>query len=202
MRSGDPGWEVSRNGDNGSWRINCEPKDACWKIRGAWGTPFSAFRFAIPELCGFQGRAVYLDVDMLVLGDVAEFLSMPIASGYRSISLQRTDVSVINCAWFKDKAWWPPLNKMKASGWVTFSYCELLRWGKAIDPTLDPRWNVCDRMDRTADPGLRDAKLLHYTVVPTQVNRPYAGVTYSPHPWKSWVDVWHQHHEEASAARS
>lgn len=33
-------------------------------------TPFSFQRFAIPALCGFKGRAIYLDSDMLVLRDL------------------------------------------------------------------------------------------------------------------------------------
>ncbi|WP_341909242.1 hypothetical protein [Polaromonas sp. YR568] len=35
-------------------------------------TPFSFQRFLIPELCGFTGRAIYLDADMLVFRDIAE----------------------------------------------------------------------------------------------------------------------------------
>lgn len=33
-------------------------------------TPFSFQRFLIPELCGFSGRAIYLDADMLVFRDI------------------------------------------------------------------------------------------------------------------------------------
>lgn len=35
-------------------------------------TPFSFQRFLIPELCGFAGRAIYLDADMLVFRDIGE----------------------------------------------------------------------------------------------------------------------------------
>jgi hypothetical protein len=35
-------------------------------------TPFSFQRFAIPELCRFAGRAIYLDSDMLVFRDIRE----------------------------------------------------------------------------------------------------------------------------------
>lgn len=30
-----------------------------------WSTPFSGFRWAIPEYCGFAGRAIYMDVDQI-----------------------------------------------------------------------------------------------------------------------------------------
>lgn len=35
-------------------------------------TPFSFQRFLIPELAGYAGRGIYLDSDMLVMGDIAE----------------------------------------------------------------------------------------------------------------------------------
>jgi hypothetical protein len=35
-------------------------------------TPFSFQRFLIPELCGYQGKAIYLDSDMQVFQDIAQ----------------------------------------------------------------------------------------------------------------------------------
>lgn len=46
-------------------------------IRQAKRTGFSFTRFAIPELAGRQGRALYLDADMLVLRDLAELYWQP-----------------------------------------------------------------------------------------------------------------------------
>lgn len=40
-------------------------------------TEFSFARFAIPALCGFQGRALYMDSDMLVFADIAELFRIP-----------------------------------------------------------------------------------------------------------------------------
>jgi hypothetical protein len=40
-------------------------------------TGFSFARFAIPELMGYRGRALYLDADMLVLKDIAALWEMP-----------------------------------------------------------------------------------------------------------------------------
>ena len=50
-----------------------EPRDP----RNWARTGFSFARFAIPALCGHAGRAIYLDADMLVFGDVAELWHMP-----------------------------------------------------------------------------------------------------------------------------
>src|SRR5687768_13006465 len=35
-------------------------------------TAFSVARFAIPEWCGYEGRAIYCDSDQIVLTDIAE----------------------------------------------------------------------------------------------------------------------------------
>lgn len=199
MRAGDPGFEISERGGGESWRINVEPGSA-WKKRGAWGTPFSCFRFAVPELCNFSGRAVYLDADMLVRADVRELLECETQAGYRCISQARTDVSVIDCEWFRNKEWWPTIAEMKKSGWITWHYCQLLIDHGGIAGTLPHRWNVCDPMDRRPDPGLGDAALLHFTVVPTQPYKPYPSVKYFSHPWPSWVACWNDHLEEARAA--
>lgn len=38
-------------------------------------TPFTFSRFLVPFLCGYEGPALFLDVDELVLGDVAELFA-------------------------------------------------------------------------------------------------------------------------------
>lgn len=50
-----------------------EPKD----IRQGKRTGFSFTRFAIPELVGHSGRAIYLDADMLVFRDFREVYGLP-----------------------------------------------------------------------------------------------------------------------------
>ena len=42
-----------------------------WNMRG-WGTPFTNFRYTVPELCNFKGKAIYLDVDQLNFRDIAD----------------------------------------------------------------------------------------------------------------------------------
>ena len=51
-----------------------EPADPAHRAR----TGFSFARFAIPELAGHAGRALYLDADMLVLQDIAELWNLPL----------------------------------------------------------------------------------------------------------------------------
>ena len=37
-----------------------------------WTTPFTNLRWVIPEYCEFKGRAIYMDVDIFNLRDIAE----------------------------------------------------------------------------------------------------------------------------------
>ncbi len=50
-----------------------QPKDAKNQAR----TQFSFSRFAIPALAGYHGRALYLDADMQVFGDLRELWELP-----------------------------------------------------------------------------------------------------------------------------
>lgn len=42
-----------------------------WNAR-VWATPFSGFRWAIPELCHFEGKAIYLDSDFIIQDDIGK----------------------------------------------------------------------------------------------------------------------------------
>jgi len=44
-------------------------------------TGFSFSRFCIPELAGYQGKALYLDADMLVFEDIASLWDIPFDHG-------------------------------------------------------------------------------------------------------------------------
>jgi hypothetical protein len=46
-----------------------------------WSTPFSGFRWAVPELCGFQGRAIYTDSDVIFRADVRDLWEMQLEPG-------------------------------------------------------------------------------------------------------------------------
>lgn len=37
-----------------------------------WATPFSGFRWGIPERCGWKGKAIYTDSDVIFMDDIAK----------------------------------------------------------------------------------------------------------------------------------
>lgn len=63
-------------------RLSRDPVSSCagWRTE-RWGTPWTALRWAVPEICGFRGRAIYFDCPTLVLGDVADLVSASVPRG-------------------------------------------------------------------------------------------------------------------------
>jgi hypothetical protein len=152
------------------------PKDP--KNRGRTGFSFS--RFHIPKLAEYRGRALYVDADMQVFGDLAELWEIP----YDGAKVMCTRQDETPPQW-KDSSWFKPGRQMS----VMLLDCSRLDWDiEAIVRGLDegrysyeelmfdlcvverdeisdavpPYWNHLEHYE----PG--QTKLLHYTVVPTQ----------------------------------
>jgi hypothetical protein len=166
--------------------------------------PFSFSRFLIPKLCGYEGRALYLDSDMLVFGDVAELASLPFGGKSLLCTYQpeppeqwkhkadlfkrgrHTAVVLLDCA----RLPWDVDDVVAGLDDGRYSYEELVFDLRLVDDadigdTIPIEWNHLERYE----PGV--TKLLHYTVVPTQ-------------PWRSdgnpLGELWMETYREAVAA--
>lgn len=147
-------------------------------------TPFSFSRFLIPELAGYQGRALYVDSDMHVFDDITALWDIP----FGGAKVMCTNQTFIPPQW-RDNANFHPGRQMS----VMMLDCASLPW--KIDEIIDaldantlsyedlmfemslvPAEEVSDGLPEGWNhlehyvPG--ETKLLHYTAVPTQ-------------PWKS-----------------
>jgi len=146
-------------------------------------TEFSFHRFAIPALAGFQGRAVYLDADMLVFRNFLELWDIPFegASVLYAPSSSPTrpsqfSVLLLNCAKLK----WD-LNEIVAGlDRTEYDYDGLMKTlciepAERIQDRIPADWNSLEEYHagRTG--------LLHYTDMPTQ---PWVS-TQNPHG-----DLW------------
>jgi len=77
-----------------------------WKRKG-WGTPFTCFRYAIPELCNFKGRALYTDCDMINFRDISHLWNTDLngkAFGMVWDSLQMNNAKYKNTS--QERGWW------------------------------------------------------------------------------------------------
>lgn len=199
MRAGAPddpltakGFEVSENGEGDTWKLG-RPIDLAWPKRG-WGTPFACFRACVAELCEFQGKAIYLDVDMLVMADIKELWEMPQKAPYLCNGEGRTEVALIDCAGFAREDW-PRIKEMKPAGGTMGYYRLLMQRMGLLDESLPWAWNMCDRVA----PGM---KLLHFTSVPHQPYAPYPRMQYQKHPDQRAVRLWQDYYKAGKANQS
>lgn len=189
MRAGD-NFPVSAKVQPGHWCLGRAPNQA-WPKVGS-GTDFSMFRCAVPELAGFDGKAIYLDVDMLVLDDIKLLFDLPQKAPWLCNGKGRTEVALIDCAPFKN-GWWPSIEQMQARAWMLPQYRQLLANHQFLDESLSWDWNTCDKVTASM-------KLLHYTSVPHQPWHPYSSVAYFPHPCDEAVRLWYDYLSEAREA--
>lgn len=146
-----------------------------WVTKG-WATPFSPFRWAIPEFCGFEGKAIYLDVDMMAMADIAELWDAPhpfIGGAFAVAKSHKTFCcSLFDCA--KAKHFLPPVSRLRSE--VGF-YRNVRKsfGGTAVVEKFGGlgNWNCLDGEDykNLHDP---DIKLIHCTSIPTQPQLKYA----------------------------
>lgn len=184
--------DYSRGGIWGDWNIGREHGHP-YSDKG-WATDFSCFRFAIPEANGFKGRAIYLDVDMILLKDIKDLFDIPMDKPVL-IPPNGFDVILFDCSAFKDLKWWPNLEMMQASGWKVHFYTKLLLDHEMVG-LLPAEWNCCDGKD--FDPNR--TCLIHYTDMHTQPWKPYPNVfEYPEHPHPQVVALWNQMYEEGVA---
>lgn len=158
-------------------------------------TEFSNYRFLIPEICNHEGRAIFLDSDMVCLGDIAEFFDQPmngcdmLAKGeaYKGDSCWGLSQILFDCT--KCHFDLETIFKQMDSG--LFSNADLHQMKAPflkVYPfklgSYDNTWNVFDHYDEST-------KLIHYTNLGTQ-------------PWKfpghKFEKIWFKYFEEARKA--
>jgi hypothetical protein len=124
-------------------------------------TPFTYTRFLVPWLCNFQGWALFLDLDMLVQGDLSELFNyadpkyavMVVKNAQR---FEWASAMLFNCGHPANAELVPELVDSDED----FAAPHDLRWlDDALVGDLPAEWNHCVGYD---SPRI-DAKLVHYT---------------------------------------
>jgi hypothetical protein len=165
-------------------------------------TGFSFSRFLIPKLCGYRGRALYVDSDMQVFTDLAELWRIPFGDQKVLCTNQprppqwndnhgfqpgrQMSVMLLDCS----RLDWDIERIVQGLDQGSFTYENLmfdmcLLQPHEIEDRIPPRWNCLEHYE----PG--DTSLLHFTVVNTQ-------------PWRNDLSplrgVWEECYREAMAA--
>jgi hypothetical protein len=185
------------NGTHNAVELNDgEPFPAPMSLRVKYRnvTEFSLYRYLIPELCGYEGRAIYIDSDTICLTDIGELFDAPMGGAHflakseaYNGGLWGLSVMLFDCGAcrFDLEA---VVDEIDAGLYTMNDFACMSPEFLARHPyrigELDPRWNSFDH----ADAG---TKLIHYTNLYTQPWK-YAG-----HPHGG---LWFEYFNEARAA--
>ena len=178
-------------------------KEGVWSHNNTqmWSTPFSGFRWFIPEMCNFKGRAIYTDCDMINFKDMVDLFTVdmynkPIAArkGQR-FGGHEFCVMVFDCERIQDML--IPITRQKNIPEYHHRMIHKFSGNSELVEDLDPRWNCLDGEDRKID----DIWQLHWTNMATQPWRPgwYVGEQ-KPHPRPDLVSLLNEMHQEAKDA--
>jgi len=159
-----------------------------------WATPFTNLRWAIPEYCNFEGRAIYMDVDQVNFRDISHLFNENM-EGAPLMCREgwRTCVTLMDCEKLKEHL--PSVSELKKD--PMFNNREARRLASLAKP-IDPRWNCLDGEDLPPN----EIWHLHWTHMPTQPWKPawaakhYAeqGIpfTTADHPRADLVTIWNR----------
>lgn len=146
----------------------CDPQYGLgWNI-GNWATPFSGFRWAIPHVCNFEGKALYTDSDMIALADIAELWRQEFKNDAPCISKGRNQtrycVTLFNCAAMKRHVL--PFDRLKRTPMGSFMVRQSVM---SVTQPFKGNWNCLDG-EHYKDIHDPDIKILHYTSIPHQLH--------------------------------
>ena len=128
-----------------------------------WNTGFTNYRFAIPYYAGYQGRAIYNDVDQTYHADPAELFDMDMGD-HAVLAVSRTDTSVMLMDCERMKQFW---TLEKAQSLRKYPLIAAVQEQEGAYGLFDESWNV---RDTAYIPG--HTRCYHYTILHYQPWRP------------------------------
>lgn len=157
-----------------------------WRTE-TWATPFSGFRWAVPAACNYQGRAIYMDADMLVLCDMAELWRMPfepgkVLSGKGRKTSWRFCVSVWDNA--AAKAHLPQIDDLRND---PGAHQRLMRHFQDHAELIQPMHTDYNNVDGEKKP-VDAIRILHYSDMGTQFSHSYALPRLAAQGQEHWFD--------------
>lgn len=161
-------WMMLSRDPASAWYSN-PTKGEGWNTRG-WATPFSAFRWAVPHVCGFKGRAAYCDVDKIFMADIGELWSQEIPSGKALLTKDEVHscFMLFDCERMKNIL--PTLDQLRRTEGLYRSVRKNVGLAAA---RFAGNWNCLDGENYATldDP---DIKVIHFTKVETQPHLKWA----------------------------
>lgn len=156
-------WMRQTNDTNNFWYAGATER---------WSTPFSGYRWYIPEACNFEGRAIYTDCDMINYKDISKLIDIdmegkPIAARRGSrFGGHEFCVMVFDCAMMKEYV--VPVSRQRNMDSYHHRMINKFSGNSNLVKDLDPRWNCLDGENYK----LEDIWQLHFTRMHSQPWRP------------------------------
>lgn len=155
-----------------------------------WATPFSGFRWGIPHACGYHGRGIYMDSDVIVLADIAELWNQRMQHGKVALAKGggswRYCVSLWDCEAMDGVVF--PFERLRK---VPTSHREMVNY-MASHPHMTQEfqgdWNCLDGIGYTQFFERSNLKALHYTDMRTQPQLKHAIPRLEAQGRKHWFD--------------
>jgi len=159
-----------------TWMRMSHDKSSPWYVgpggwdTSRWATPFSGFRWGIPVVCGYQGKAIYMDSDMIILKDLRDLWNLDVAGYWGAIKNPgRTCVTLWNCEEC-GKPPFPDVMKKRTSPDCHASMQSLIGSSAHRFRMFDSAWNSLDGEDKP----ISWSKILHFTSMSHQLHLKYA----------------------------
>lgn len=152
-----------------------------------WKTPFSGFRWAVPAACGYKGRAIYMDSDVIVMADIAELWTQNM-NGHAVLAKHggRLCVSLWDCA--AAKKFLLPIDILRSNSQSHKMMQNLTRQNpRNFMGTFEGDWNC---LDGEGHQDLHDGivKAIHYTEMSCQPHLEKAIARLEESGQKHWME--------------
>ena len=161
-------WMKLTRDPSSPWYSN-PSKGEGWNTTG-WATPFSAFRWAIPHVCNYEGKAIYMDVDMIALDDINNLWEQQHPAGKAVLAKDEKHTCVMLFDNAQSKSVLPPFEQLRRTEGL---YRKVRNNFGLATAKFKNNWNCLDgeHYKTLNDP---DVKVIHFTKVETQPHLKWA----------------------------
>lgn len=131
-----------------------------------WATSFSGLRWAVPELCGYKGKAIYCDSDFIFLADIRELWEQTPIHPAVAIGRGGKEWRMCCCLFDCERASCHiiSIDELKKDSKTHAWFNSAFRANSLVQPFVGD-WN---NLDACHGEKLSDIKALHYTCMNTQ----------------------------------
>jgi hypothetical protein len=138
-----------------------------------WSTPFSGFRWTVPEACNFIGKAIYCDSDFIFLDDInklyqQEFKDNAVVMAKGGSDQWRFCLSLWDCQ--RAAQYIPRAQTVKHDSFYHHKMMNFFASTPQLVQQFDGNWNCIDGENLS----IQQIQALHYSDMSTQFHHKYA----------------------------